>query len=79
MKFQYVALLGLGLSCVANAGQMDGKDAYGANVVASFERSLEPMKAVDMALLKQQPIRLSMLNVKQSEDSVVRSHELIMR
>lgn len=79
MKFQYVALIGLGLSCVANASQVDGKDTYGANVVASFERSLEPMKAVDLALLKQQPIRLSMLNVKQSDDSVIRSHELIMR
>lgn len=32
-----------------------------------------------MALLKQQPIRLSMLNVKQSDDSVIRSHELIIR
>lgn len=79
MKFQYVALIGLGLSCVANAGQVDGKDAYGANIAASFERSLEPMKAVDLALLKQQPIRLSMLNLKQSDDSVIRSHELIMR
>lgn len=79
MKLQYVALLGLGLSCVANAGQVDSKDVYGANVIASFERSLEPMKAMDLALLKQQPIRLSMLSVKQSEDSVVRSHELIMR
>ena len=78
MKFQYVALLGWGVACVANAGQVDSKDVYGANVVASFERSLEPMKAVDLALLKQQPIRLSMLAATQSDDALVRSHDIIM-
>jgi len=79
MKFQYVALLCWGVSCAANAGQVDSKDVYGANVVASFERSLEPMKAVDLALLQQQPIRISKLTVAQSDDAVVRSHEIILR
>ena len=77
MKLHYLVVLGLGVAFGANAGESGKKDAYAENVVASFERSLEPLNASDVAITK--VMRLARLDAKLSDESVTRSHELIMQ
>lgn len=77
MKLHYLVVLGLGMAFGANAAEVGKKDVYGENVQASFERSLEPLQAADLAAV--QVMRIAQLDIKLSDESVARSHELIMQ
>ena len=77
MKLHYLAVLCMGLACVANAGETGKKDTYAENVYASFERNLEPLKASDVA--DNSILHLATLDTKLSDEQVLCGHQLIMR
>lgn len=77
MKSHYLAVLCMGMACVANAGETGKKDSYADNVYASFERSLEPLKASDV--VDNSVLRLAKLDAKLSDEPVLCSHQLIMQ
>lgn len=77
MKLRYLVVLGLGMAFGANAAEVAKKDVYAENVQASFERSLEPLQAADLAIT--QVLRIATLDAKMSDESISRSHELIMQ
>ncbi len=77
MKLRYLVVLGLGMAFGANAAEVAKTDVYADNVQASFERSLEPLQAADLAVI--QVLRIAKLDTKLSDESVARSHELIMQ